>query len=1080
MPTNYFTPIPEGQPTLGVGSVLPLSGAFGGVQPPQAPRAIAADVLEAFFAGAQETGTVLALRRKLPSIELPPNAPAEMRIARALGALVADLPLSLVSGAAGAFAGGLPGAGAAAVGVPMALREALMEAYRRGGVNSAEDLENVLAKGGGGLAAGAFLGALTAGAGQFARRMLPAFSPAARETAATTLEIGTAVAGASIFSQQAPRLQDFFDAGVITALVLGGVKGASLVPRTVSRLRAIYAETGVPPGQVAKEVLEKKSAEWKQTLIEDLPDDLVPASLGKLAEASRAEAALNLTKLDELRASMMKALAGEEIEAPPIRYEYITDPGVATTVARLIGEAFKPEIESVRRGVLHDADALRTAAEIIAGKGIPVTVVASPEETLARAFLFRGALGKALELARSQVGRADDEISTAEKLRLLGALEQVKMFYELVSGGGAEAARALRLHRQLKHDPAFRAVADKLIDRINLALKAPNAEGPGFAALVEAVAQLDEPARLAEFARKVDTATTWEKFIYLFRASAISGILTFGANLFGNQARQIIEAFLVRPIEAGLEALRMAGQGQQVRAAEIRAIMVQDIMGLRFGLMEGLKGAAERMLKFGDIEGKPLSEVPVKGPIGRAAKFFYDALYLLDVPYRIPAERSALYRAAVREALDRGLEPGGEAFGKFVREAVLDPKGKLAKADIEAAAQEGLQAVYQEKLKAMAPFQHAIAGTPAEFVFLFVRTPVNLLDYAVSLSGPFALVSPTVRAELASGGPAASRALARMIVGTGLMWLAFELHKAGILFGPGATLFDERRAAARAATGAIPNSIKIGERYYDISRFEPISRVLTTAAGLAELVEGLGKNPRASALAYGTLLFANATISTTYMSGLANAMMAALEPQRYGEAYLRLIASGFVPRVAGHAARLLDPMERETETVAEAVASQIPFLRQMLRPKLDVWGEPRRAEYLAGFLPVKVSEETKNEIKKEADRLMIVLSFPDRYTFVAGPLQPEQRRIDLTPEQVHRITERRGSVAMQIMAGMMATPEWQTAPDYLRAYVMKEVFARAGRLARLEVLPPDSVERRMKIMENLEEMLRQNREALGR
>lgn len=1068
------------------------------------PGRVATDTIEAFLGGVQESATALALRGELPEYRLPENASTLMRVAHTLGLIGPDLPLSFVAGAVASRAGPL-GIGFAAAGVPAGLREALIQAYTQGGVRTFDELENVARVGLTAAVREGVVGALGFKAESLTRGLFGRFSAPVRSGAGLVAGGATAISLSSVLSGRVPTAEDFETAAWVLALTVGGGRlGAAAVARARNRLRGVYAESGATPQEVVALAREEpKNADVRKALLEDAPEDFIPERLQAKAAAARVEATFDLQRLEDVRQAVMKYARGEDIDTLPLRYEYITDPGVATVVARVLGKAFAPDIEAARRGILSDPQAIKTAASITAGGDVPVTLAAAPEELLARAMLLKGASRRAADMARAQAAKDPADISPGEKLALLASLEQVRMFQTLVTGASAEAARLMRILRQLKYDPEFVAAAEAEVGRIQARLKQG---GISYEELVKSVASLDDPG-VVHLAAKLPTVTTLDKFLYVWRSAALSGILTYGANLIGNTLRFAAQAGVLRPTEAVVESVRRFARGEPITAAEFKSIAFQELYGLKYGLIDALYLARDRLLvadarilearksaenaaraaglKPGTEEFRLAVEAAlpkpiISGPGGVLASLPFRLLAATDALYTVTAERGVLHRRLVARAVEKGLTPGTVDFEEFVRRGLADPEKVLSVGEVAEIWDRGLEAAFAERPgRRTEQFISAVSGTPAEFVFLFVRTPVNLLSYATQLTGPFALLSKRWREDFAAGGERASQAVSRVIVGTGLMWLAFELQQRGILNGPGLPLFEKERGPVRRATGFIPNSLRIGDKYYDISRFEPISKVLLTAAGLAELSGELKANPRAQAFALGALLLGNATVSTTYMSGLANVMTALLDPGRYGGSLVESYASGLIPRFFGQIARLADPMDREVDGVVEAIFSQIPALRQMLRPKLDVFGDPVRSQYLLGFLPARVSPETDSEIKKEADRLMLTLTFPDRYLVVPGRLPTEQRRIDLTPEQVHAILARRGTLMKQMLAGFMRAPEWRELPDYQKAFIFKQTMSRANEIARLEVLPPDSQQRVQKMQEVVAEMLRQHAEAMG-
>jgi GNAT superfamily N-acetyltransferase len=222
-------------------------------------------VLDALQAGYQGSATGLAVRRQLPDVVLDPShAKWYEKLAAGASQMGAELPEMVVGGVGGAAAGtavagpvgGIVGGGAGAFAVPTAIRESLMQAYSKGDVKGAGDFLNRAAIVLKATAKDALVGGATMGAGGLASRTVgKAIAPAIGETvgtgtaraaitgAQTTAELGTMVVTPALLDGKLPEPEDFANA----AILLAGVHGAG---RVASRIRSIYAKTGVPPEQV--------------------------------------------------------------------------------------------------------------------------------------------------------------------------------------------------------------------------------------------------------------------------------------------------------------------------------------------------------------------------------------------------------------------------------------------------------------------------------------------------------------------------------------------------------------------------------------------------------------------------------------------------------------------------------------------------------------------------------------------------------------------------------------------------------------------------------------------------------------
>lgn len=226
------------------------------------PKRVAKGVLEAAQAGYQGSATGLAIRGKLPDIQLDPtNSKWYERLAAGGAQLASELPEMVAGGIGGAAAtGGNPIGGAAgAFALPAAIRESYIQAYSKGEIQGSADFLNraaIVLKHTG---KEALIGAATAGAGKYAQIGAEAAGFGAKATGAAVLgaEGSTLVVTPALLEGRLPEPQDFTDA----ALLLVGLKG---VGAARAKLADIYAKTGKTPMDVMAD------AKSDPTIIDDL------------------------------------------------------------------------------------------------------------------------------------------------------------------------------------------------------------------------------------------------------------------------------------------------------------------------------------------------------------------------------------------------------------------------------------------------------------------------------------------------------------------------------------------------------------------------------------------------------------------------------------------------------------------------------------------------------------------------------------------------------------------------------------------------------------------------------------------
>lgn len=1028
---------------------------------PLTPRR-AADLGDALIAGLQNSATGLAVRGKLPNVQLDEESPWYHRLAANAAGVAADLPLSAVA-AAPAVSGGPVAMGAAAFAAPMALRDALVQAYNYDHAVSwddAWDIGKAALKGG---AQGAVIGGATAGAGRIVSPMVQ--GAVAKSVAATSAELATLTATSAAVSGHMPTWQDFMD----NAILLVGMKGAMSAARG---MRNIYAETGKKPAEVLAD------ARADPTLLAELQGPVrpgeaplgIPQAYRELAVAERVKAAIDADPRPEL---IRAALSGtekppalrESRALDPVKYEYIAGKEEAAGVLRAVTEMYQREITTQTRGVVPNKETAAQALQQIAGGKIGEHVVgdaANAAEIYARAHMLRGATNHALTELQKLADIPAAELTPAAKLQALASLERVAMLKAEVEGVGAEAGRSLQIFRAIKRDPSFLGEAETL-------LKLAERKG-ALQDIATLVSAFKDPAQMAEFARKYVQATTTEKVLEAWKAAILSGPQTHLANVMGNSAKWALDV-PENILSATFTAADRALKGDPLTMAQYKARALAPLYGVQFGAVDSLKVAAEVWRQKGEhLEKADVYRTAIEGKTGEAVRIPFRVLQVQDAIFRTMAERAEAHIMAVDRASREGLSPNSAEYRARVIALVERPElGLSEKAGLEAIQRvqnAGAEAVFSQRLgPRMETLQRAMAGHPIGLVIPFVRTPANLVSWAVQHTPGF-LLSARWRADWAAGGEAQARAVSRVVVGTGLAMTAYSMAESGLLTGGG--LFEKEDARTKTAAGWQPYSLKIGDKYYSYQRMEPVAKVLGVAADLLELSKSPKLDPEDRAKAYSmlVLMFGNATVSTTYLSGLSNAMQSVLDPERYGENFLEQYAKSVVPKIIGQTTEMADPYKREVNGVVDAIQSQLPFLREKLLPKRDVWGEPAKGQRLFEVMPIAVTQQSEDRVRTEAMRLSIGIADAPKFVMESGPFDAREKRVRLTDEQRDIFREVSGKSAMTILAPIVNSPDWDKIPDFAKAAIYKDVLKGARKEGEYAALPPDA-EARARLREKI-------------
>ena len=1038
----------------------------------------AQDLFDALKSGYENSITGLFLRGRAPSTTLGEESPWYHRLAAGVASIAGDVP-AIIPGAMGGIAagtavggpvGGVIGGGAGGFAAPMALREALVTAYNHDQALSLAgvwDIAKAAVLGGG---KGAIIGGATMGAGRLAGGALlgAGAGKVAQGAGAFGAELATLTTTSAALEGHVPTWQEFMD----NAILLGGVKGAI---RVAQGLRNNYAETGKTPAEQYADAVRNPA------IAEVLKRGELPAEYEPIRVEERIKAALGADPRPEVLREVFK----EDIEkarplgegARIVDWNYVTDLPTLKGVLNAVSDIYRPEIEAQRRGVVSNPQSLAEARALLdSGRPLEHKVGAAGNsgEILARTALLRDALNHTYGELQKIAGVPEAAMTPAAKLQVLAAIERVAMLNAEFAGVRAEAGRALQIFRSVKRDPTLFGEAQNLL---NLAERKGALQD-----IAKLAATLKDPAQLQRFLTDYQKATTMQKVLEGWKAAILSGPQTHLANILGNTAKWLIE-IPESALSATLYAVGKAAKGDPLTMAQYKARALAPLYGIKYGAMDSIRVAAE-VWKGQISEKADIYKPAIEGKKGDYIRIPFRTLQVEDALFRTMAERAEAYRAAVDRAAREKLTPetaeGRLAIQKWVEQPELGLTNEAAlkvRAQIE---QAGAEAVFSQRLGPVLESVQAIIGKHApalQFIVPFVRTPANLVSWAIQHVPGLNLMSGRWRADWKAGGERQARANARVMIGAGLTLSALGMAYNGTITGGG--LFDREQGGTKRGAGWQPYSIKIGDTYYSYQRLEPVAKVLGLAADYIELLRNTtDEQDGAKIAAQLVLMFANATVSTTYLSGISNAMQAVSDPARYGEGWVEQYASSLVPKIIGQTVAMIDDDKREVDGFFEAIQSQLPYFREKLMPKRDVWGEPMKNDRWFGFMPVATSQVSQEKVKTEAQRLELAITDVPKSFTERGPFKPSDKRVDLTSEQRDVMKEVSGKAAMTILAPIVNAPDWERIPDFAKVAIYKKVIEGTRKQGAYAALPADDAAR-VKVREKIVSEIIKQQQAVG-
>ena len=352
--------------------------------------------------------------------------------------------------------------------------------------------------------------------------------------------------------------------------------------------------------------------------------------------------------------------------------------------------------------------------------------------------------------------------------------------------------------------------------------------------------------------------------------------------------------------------------------------------------------------------------------------------------------------------------------------------------------------VFQENLGGLArTVQEIRAKNPlvGALIIPFVKTPYNILkEGAAYMPGIGALARKEIIDPLIGKG-------------TGKFdWaLAQPVHRERLLakqaFGLAATLYVNALVEQGAVTGSSPKgdlpkfSVKIGDSWYSYARIEPIATMFGLVADMHQTYNEYKKDPKWSIKTADQIAshFAGATaqsvadniLNKSFVEGIAKVASAALNPERYGNAFVEAYTTTAIPAGIAAVARGFDPYERQVVGFIDKLKGRIPGLRETLPVRYDNMGQPIQtsiSEVLAG---VKVF--TPTELQKRLNTVDVDIK----------GIGKKVGKVELTAEQLSRYGQLAGGYFSAGLEKSMNSSQWQRLDPFQQELYVKTILEKS-------------------------------------
>ena len=475
--------------------------------------------------------------------------------------------------------------------------------------------------------------------------------------------------------------------------------------------------------------------------------------------------------------------------------------------------------------------------------------------------------------------------------------------------------------------------------------------------LASAILDFDDLEKVTKAAEKLHFAKTSDMVLEVWINGLLSNPTSHIVNA-GSNALVSLWSIPERFTAAGVSALLRTKDG--VKAGE----GVAQIYGMMAGMRDGwvlaakafrsgeptdptMKYQARKYNAFSseNINNKlpPSMQMTPEGHIAKGVDLFGD--FVVRLPTRLLGAGDELFKTvnyrmelnalAYRTATNEGLE--GAEFAARIKQLIEDPTEEIHLGSNDFAR---VNTFTNELGKTGQMIQNLINRVPAaKLIAPFVRTPTNIVKYVFNRLPPTPFTR-AMNADIMAGGVRRDVALARVSLGTMTMGVMTSFAIDGKLTGSGPNNADSRRALL--LTGWQPYSIYHDGKYYSYKRTDPIGMFLGMAADVVDTMRYADVSDGTDLALATSMALAKNLNDKTYMSGVADAIQALEDPDRYLEGYLKRLATSFIPytSLVGQIEKTGDPTIRVANTLMEKIKAKTPSLSEDLPPRRNLWGDP--------------------------------------------------------------------------------------------------------------------------------------------
>ena len=585
------------------------------------------------------------------------------------------------------------------------------------------------------------------------------------------------------------------------------------------------------------------------------------------------------------------------------------------------------------------------------------------------------------------------------------------------------------------------------------------------------------------------TPTLMDKFNSIRMLGMLGAPRTHIRNVIGNMGN--VGLRMSKNINARvMESILIKDQSQRTRTFKPATKEIKDYVSniakeevLGGNKYNDTKTELENNLKTFNENHKGMAKIV--NPISKAMNKLSDGnSWLLDREDKLFS--SFAYKRSLQEFLTaRGMET--------VEDVNSNPK--ILAEGKEFAMQQALEATYRQDSELAAAISNYVKksekpnakktdkflGTIVEANIPFKKTPINIAKTGVEFS-PIGLTNgiSDILVNVRNGKVEMSQAIdeiSKGITGLGLLGIGVLLAHNGFEL-TAADDDKEKKAKYDKSLGEMEYSIKVGDRYYDLSWMAPSSMPLYTGI---ELYQALVKEQKLDGNAVVNTLAKtiDPLSSMSLLEGLSKSVKSYSKTpgefiSKFTLSSLENYVTQYVPTLLSQIANMRDDKKRTTTPSGDSsftefdktwnsIKIKVPGLRQTLPEQTDAWGRTQMNEspglrfFNSFFNPANNSKDKKDATDREIERLYNELGEDSYWSTRSLPKMDfdkfvtiSKEKHNLSNEELVKYKKTYGKIAKDGADKLIKTKEYKNATDEEKGQMLSSLYDYANQKAKEE------------------------------